>query len=54
MAIEGIAKSGKFSSDRTISEYAQQIWDIPSVSIPAPSKDPKARVKSYPNMPTGM
>jgi len=28
MAIEGIARSGKFSSDRTISEYAEQIWNI--------------------------
>ena len=51
MAIEGIAKSGKFSSDGTISEYAEQIWNIPSVSIPAPTKDPNTRVRSYPNMP---
>ena len=51
MAIEGIARCGKFSSDRTISEYASDIWRIPSVSIPAPSKDPKARVRSYANMP---
>lgn len=28
MAIIGIAHSGKFSSDRTISEYCNQIWDI--------------------------
>lgn len=28
MAIEGIARSGKFSSDRTISEYADQIWNV--------------------------
>lgn len=28
MAILGLAKSGKFSSDRTISEYASQIWNI--------------------------
>ena len=51
MAIEGIARSGKFSSDRTISEYATQIWNIPSVPTPAPSKDPTARVRSYANMP---
>ena len=51
MAIEGIANSGKFSSDRTIGEYASQIWNITPVSIPAPSKDPKARVRSYANMP---
>jgi len=51
MAIEGLAKCGKFSSDRTISEYASQIWNVPSVSCPAPTKDPKARVRSYANMP---
>ena len=28
-AIVNVAKSGKFSSDRTISEYAKYIWDIP-------------------------
>jgi len=26
MAIEGVAFSGKFSSDRTIQEYAKDIW----------------------------
>lgn len=51
MAIQGIARSGKFSSDRTISEYAEQIWHLKPASIPAPSKDPKARVRSYANMP---
>lgn len=40
MAIIGIAKSGKFSSDRTISEYCSQIWDIKPVSVPHPSEDP--------------
>lgn len=29
MAIHNIASSGKFSSDRTISEYATQIWNVP-------------------------
>lgn len=52
MAIEGIAKSGKFSSDRTISEYATQIWNVTAVQTPAPAKDPKARVRSFANMPT--
>jgi len=28
-SIINVAKSGKFSSDRTISEYAKNIWDIP-------------------------
>jgi len=50
MAIEGIAKSGKFSSDRTISEYASDIWKIKAVPTPLPSKDPKARVRSFANL----
>lgn len=28
MAINNIASSGKFSSDRTIAEYAKEIWDV--------------------------
>lgn len=28
MAIIGVAKSSKFSSDRTISEYCRDIWNI--------------------------
>jgi starch phosphorylase len=27
-AVLNIAASGRFSSDRTIAEYAQQIWDV--------------------------
>jgi len=33
MSILNVARSGKFSSDRTIQEYANQIWRVPAVPI---------------------
>lgn len=33
MALINVAKSGKFSSDRTIKQYADEIWDLKPVSI---------------------
>jgi len=33
MCINNVASSGKFSSDRTISEYAKDIWDVERVTI---------------------
>lgn len=52
MAIIGVAKSGKFSSDRTIKEYCQDIWRIESQPIPKPSMNPQTRVRSFANLPT--
>ncbi|MBT3667376.1 MAG: glycogen/starch/alpha-glucan phosphorylase [Opitutae bacterium] len=34
MAIRNIAGSGKFSSDRTIGEYAEDVWQLKPVSVP--------------------
>ncbi|EFX80949.1 hypothetical protein DAPPUDRAFT_42841 [Daphnia pulex] len=38
MCIHNIASSGKFSSDRTIAEYAREIWDVEPTwdKLPAP------------------
>lgn len=37
IAILNIACSGKFSSDRTISQYAEEIWDVKPCTIDEPS-----------------
>ena len=50
MSIEGVAKSGKFSSDRTIREYARDIWKIEPMSIPQPTRDQNSRVNSAVNL----
>jgi len=42
MALHNIASSGKFSSDRTIAQYAREIWGVePSMAkLPAPHEGP--------------
>ena len=37
MSIKNCALSGKFSSDRTIMEYCNDIWGVEAVSVPKPS-----------------
>jgi starch phosphorylase len=50
IAITNIARSAKFSSDRTIQEYCAQIWKIGPNRIPDPASDPNKRVRSFPNL----
>lgn len=50
MAIAGVAYSGHFSSDRTIDQYAKEIWKVEPVSIPKPSLNPLARTRSFANL----
>mmetsp|Transcript_19089 Transcript_19089/g.19103 ORF Transcript_19089/g.19103 Transcript_19089/m.19103 type:complete len:375 (+) Transcript_19089:1687-2811(+) len=50
MSITGALNMGRFSSDRTIREYADEIWDLESVEIPKPSLNAMSRVKSQPNI----
>lgn len=50
MAIRGVAKSGKFSSDRTISQYCSEIWNIEPMPVPHPSTNPAQRTRSFANL----
>lgn len=50
MAIKGIASSGKFSSDRTIQQYCDEIWNIKPVPIPQPSTNEENRSRSWANL----
>lgn len=43
MSILNVARSGKFSSDRTIQEYCRDIWKVNPVKVNIPEYDPKAQ-----------
>lgn len=49
MTIKGALQMGKFSSDRTIQEYAEDIWDLEPVHLPRPESVIQ-KVKSKPHL----
>ena len=50
LSIQATAMSGKFSTDRTMDEYAKYIWSLPPAERPAPGSLLKKR--SFGNAPT--
>ena len=50
MSMTGALNMGFFSSDRTIEEYAQEIWNLNPVSIPTPGSSALSRVRSQPHL----
>ncbi len=43
MSILNVARSGKFSSDRTIKEYCNEIWKVNPLPVKIPKYDPKTQ-----------
>lgn len=50
MSINNTLRMGKFSSDRTIKEYADDIWDLQPCKIPNPAATEMNRIKSETNV----
>lgn len=47
MVLHNIASSGKFSTDRTISEYSREIWGIEPGQIQLPPPYETEHVSEY-------
>lgn len=45
MSILNVARSGKFSSDRTIKEYCKDIWKVKPIKVKIPKYNPKEHTK---------
>ena len=45
MAVLNVSRMSKFSSDRTIHEYAKDIWGLKQIKINEPSSEPEAILK---------
>lgn len=50
MSILTAGSMGKFSTDRTIAEYARDIWQVEQQARPDPRTATMQRVRSFPNM----
>ena len=45
MSILNVAKSGKFSCDRTVGEYCKDIWKVKPIKVNIPKYNPKEQAK---------
>lgn len=45
MSILNVAKSGRFSCDRTVSEYCKDIWKVKPIKVKIPKYSPKQQTK---------
>ena len=47
-----MANCGKFSSDRSIAEYCDEVWNVQDLSIPkgVAGPDQQERIRSFPNL----
>ena len=52
MSLHNIASSGKFSSDRTIEQYAREIWGAEPTreKLPAPHETPVTEKAAIPKV----